>query len=93
MHFQDISLSILLNNEPSGFFNPSDGQHQGDPLSPFLFILCMEVLSRRLVYMQDQESLVGLKLGQSFPKINHLFFADDTVFFFMPTLASSKILY
>ena len=42
------SYSMLINGEPQGFITPSRGIKQGDPLLPYLFLLCVEGLSSLL---------------------------------------------
>jgi hypothetical protein len=70
------SFSILLNGTPFGIFQPSQGLHQGDPLSPFLFILGTEVISRLL-----HQNLQGYKISKGCLPLNHLLFADELIIF------------
>lgn len=44
-----VSYSIILNGSPYRNFTPSRGLRQGDPLSPYFFIIAMDVLPRLLV--------------------------------------------
>lgn len=76
-----VSYSYLLNGAAQGSVNPQRGIRQGDPLSPFIFILCSEVLSGLCKKAQDEQKLTGIKVGKQSPRISHLLFADDTMFF------------
>lgn len=60
---------------------PIRGIRQGDPLSPYLFILCQEWLSLRLRKLQDEKLVQGLRIARDAPVINHLLFADDCMLF------------
>ena len=66
---------------PLDFFSPSRGLKQGDPLSPFLFILGAEVLSRLLFKEKAARNLKGLKISRTTPAIHHLLFVDDLLIF------------
>jgi len=77
-----VSYSILVNNEPSGYFKPTRGLRQGDPLSPYLFLICMDVLAKRLALRaQNSQSGIGIKLAPRAERIPCLFFADDSLLF------------
>ncbi|KAG5631293.1 hypothetical protein H5410_003010 [Solanum commersonii] len=58
-----VKYSILINSGPVGFFSPTRGIRQGDPLSPFLFILAMEGLSCMLEKAKQRQWLEGFKVG------------------------------
>lgn len=52
-----VSYNILLNGSLCGEFFPSCGFKQGDPLSPFLFIICAKVFFR-LIFQKEIEGLI-----------------------------------
>lgn len=76
-----VSYSILFNGEAQGAITPTRGIRQDDPLSPYLFILCSEVLSGLCAAAQRRGTIAGVQVARGCPKINHLLFANDTMFF------------
>jgi hypothetical protein len=60
---------------------PKRGLRQGDPLSPYLFIICVDVLSNLLIKAQNENKIKGIKIAQGAPEITHLLFADDSLMF------------
>ena len=76
-----ISYSILVNSEPKGNIVPSRGIRQGDPLSPYLFLLCSEGLNALIQQAVNEDKIRGYSLCRYGPKISHLFFADDSLLF------------
>uniref|UniRef100_A0A803Q9W0 Reverse transcriptase n=1 Tax=Cannabis sativa TaxID=3483 RepID=A0A803Q9W0_CANSA len=78
---KSISFSILLNGDVSGQIHPSRGLRQGDPLSPYMFLLCSEGLSCLIQEAERANRLHGLRFGRDNIKLSHLFFADDSFIF------------
>nr|KAJ0196777.1 hypothetical protein LSAT_V11C700381330 [Lactuca sativa] len=72
--------SVIINGSPTKEFPITKGVRQGDPLSPYLFIIAMEGLNVALKTARDKEIFKGIKVPGSGPTISHLFYADDALF-------------
>ncbi|CAA0832714.1 Uncharacterized mitochondrial protein AtMg01250, partial [Striga hermonthica] len=75
------SFSFNLNGKPCGFITGSRGIRQGDPLSPYLFIIISEFLSAKIHNAAESGSYKGIRLSRNGPTLTHLLFADDTLLF------------
>jgi hypothetical protein len=71
---------VLINGAPTEFFKSHKGLRQGCPMSPFLFMLIVEGLSRLIKQATQEGRLVGIKIS-SVIKITHLLFVDDVLIF------------
>jgi hypothetical protein len=76
-----VSYQILINGHPSKPFTPERGLRQGDPISPYLFILCANVLSGLIHKDVRLKGIHGIKIARSAPQVSHLQFADDSLLF------------
>ncbi|KAF5449709.1 hypothetical protein F2P56_030126 [Juglans regia] len=76
-----VKYSLLVNGDPQQHLIPFRGLRQGDPLSPYLFILCTEVLGKMLDEAERKGYITGFPFSRGSLKVNHLFFADDSLLF------------
>jgi len=74
-----ISYQIKVNGELTNVFRPERGLRQGDPLSPYLFLICAEGFSALLQQAERDGRIVGVKVCQSTPSVSHLLFVDDSL--------------
>ena len=81
-----VTYFVLVNGEPRGLIHPSRGIRQGDPLSPFLFLLCTEGLNRLIKNADLKGDIHGFFLCRRGPKLTHLLFADDSLLFCRATV-------
>ncbi|GJX75160.1 putative RNA-directed DNA polymerase, partial [Tanacetum coccineum] len=71
--------SVLVNGSPTPEFKIEKGLRQGDPLSPFLFILAIEALNVVLEEAKVRHFFRGMEVGNDRIYISHLQFADDAI--------------
>ncbi|XP_074314802.1 uncharacterized protein LOC141650968 [Silene latifolia] len=76
-----VAHSFLINGKASGLVRPSRGLRQGDPISPYLFLLCADAFSHMLNEAVRRGSLHGARVCRGAPRVSHLFFADDSILF------------
>lgn len=76
-----VSFSVRVNGQFSPIFKPPRGIRQGDPISPYLFLLCAEGLTCMLKGIGPQHISRGVRVSIHAPWISHLLFADDCLIF------------
>ena len=84
------TTSILINGSKMDSFQPTCGIRQGDPLSPYLFILCMEFLGAQISGMCEQNRWDPIKASRNGPSFSHIFFVDDLLLFAKANSKNSK---
>ena len=84
------SFSVLINGEPRGTITPSRGLRQGDPISPYLFLLCAEGLTALLRKKEAVGLIRGVAVSRLAPSIAHLFFVDDCIIFCRATMEECR---
>ena len=75
------SYSILIKGKPYGNITPSRGLRQGDPLSPYLFLLCKESFTSLLQKLEFEGRIQGVSICRRALRITNLLFVDDSLIF------------
>ena len=75
------SFQVLWNGQSTPTFRPSRGIRQGDPISPYIFTLCMERLNHIILDAMADHQWNPIQLKARGPPLSHLFFADNLVLF------------
>jgi hypothetical protein len=87
-----VSFSILVNGGIIKHFHPSRGLRQGDLSSPYLFIMCQEVLSRLIDREFLRGAINGVKMNVAGPAFTHVMYADGIMLFAKANSSEVKIL-
>ncbi|KAL0365728.1 UNVERIFIED_CONTAM: putative mitochondrial protein [Sesamum angustifolium] len=85
-----VSFSFMLSGKQFGSLIPERGLRQGDPLFPYLFLLCTESFSSLLQLAKREGRIQGVSVCRAAPPISHLLFADDTLIFCRACLESTQ---
>jgi len=78
---ESAKMSIAINGKLHGYFSCSRGVRQGDPLSPLLFCLAEEVLSRSLTKLVKEGKLKLIQGSRNNPAPSHILYVDDIMVF------------
>jgi hypothetical protein len=74
-----VKYRFKLNGSLTDEVIPSRGLRQGDPISPYLFLICGQAFSSLLNSAEEDGRLEGVRVSQNAPRFNHLLFADDSL--------------
>lgn len=80
----------MVNGNGQGFIKLTRGLRQGCPLSPYIFILAMEFLSRQFQLHLARGSIRGISLARTAPRISHVIYADDLMIMGKATLSEAQ---
>ena len=87
-----VEYRIRVNTEETDSFKPTRGLRQGDPLSPYLFLLCTEGLTALLANAEERGSISGIKVSREAPSVSNLLFADDSLILMRANAANAEAL-
>ncbi|XP_021852525.2 uncharacterized protein [Spinacia oleracea] len=76
-----VSFAFKINPRISGSVIPTRGLRQGDPISPYLFLLCADAFSTLIGKAAREKLIHGAKVCNGAPRVSHLCFSDDSILF------------
>jgi hypothetical protein len=85
-----VRFAVRVNGELLPYFTPSRGLRQGDPISPYLFLLCAQGFTALLNHFGGNHIDRGIRVSIHSPWINHLLFADDSLIFMSASVQSGE---
>ncbi|CAM8929085.1 unnamed protein product [Rhodiola kirilowii] len=85
---KSVYYTIRVNDRVTEEIWPERGLRQGDPLSPYLFLICTEWFAQKLKQWQGESRLQGIRICRGAPDITHLMFADDSVIFLRASMSN-----
>ena len=85
-----VRISVKVNGTLLPFFQPTRGLRQGDPSSPFLFLICAEGFTSLMNNFGGPHIDRGIRVSTRSPWVNHLLFADDSLIFLGAQLHSAN---
>lgn len=85
-----VSYKICSERRELGPITQKRGLRQGDPMSPYLFILCVEGLSALIRDFESRGKIRGCKVARGAPFISHMLFADDSYLYCKATTEAAR---
>lgn len=76
-----VSFSFKMKGSITGCVLPTRGLRQCDPISPYLFLLCVNAFSLLLTKVARENVIHGANICNGAPRVSHLFFVDDSIRF------------
>lgn len=86
-----VQYSVCFNGWSVGPIHPQRGLRQGDPIYPYLFLLCVEGLSKSLTEAVTANAISGWSICPTAPAISHLLFTDDSFLFFKASIEEAAM--
>lgn len=86
----NFSYAFNVNGEKKGFIKLQRGIRQGDPLSPYFFLLCAEGFSNLLYQVANSRKITRMEISSRGPALSHLFFTDNSLVFCKASVQEAK---